>query len=367
MAAPVTDRMVRRLTRPEVRSLAGMAAVIVMLHVVGWGLLLLITSQRLELGASGIFGVGLGVTAYMLGMRHAFDIDHIAAVDNVTRTLLSDHPDRARPLTVGFWFSLGHSSVVFALCLFLAFGVQALSGSVTDESSTLQQTTGVIGTTVSGLFLLAIGVINAVVLVGIARVARDLRAGRYDEAELEHYLHNRGLLNRLLGRFTRSVSKPRHMYPVGLLFGLGFDTATEVSLLVLAAGAAAFNLPWYALLVLPILFTAGMSLFDSIDGAFMGLAYDWAFLKPVRKIYYNLTVTGLSVVVALAIGGIEITGLLADKLDITTGPLAWVAAIDLDSVGYAIVALFVVTWIVSVAVWRFGRIEERWSERLSSP
>ncbi len=362
MAAPVTH--LRRLDRRELRSLSGMAAAVVGLHVVGWGLLLIISSQRLELGASGLFGVGLGVTAYTLGMRHAFDVDHIAAVDNVTRKLLADHPERSRPLTVGFWFSLGHSSVVFALCVLLALGVQALSGSVTDESSTLQQTTGVIGTTVSGLFLLAIGVINAVVLVGIVRVARNLRAGRYDEAELEHQLQNRGLLNRLLGRFTRSVSKPRHMYPVGLLFGLGFDTATEVSLLVLAAGAAAFNLPWYALLVLPILFTAGMSLFDSIDGAFMGLAYDWAFLKPVRKVYYNLTVTGLSVVVALAIGGIEITGLLADKLDITSGPVAWIGGIDLDGVGYAIVGLFVVTWIVAVAIWRLGRIEEKWT---SSP
>ncbi len=352
---------VRRLSRTEARSLWGMAAFVLLLHVVGWGLLALIASQQLELGASGIFGIGLGITAYTLGMRHAFDADHIAAVDNVTRKLLADNPDKGRPLSVGFWFSLGHSSVVFGLCLLLAFGIRAIGGQVGNESSTLQQTTGIIGTSVSGIFLITIGVINAIVLIGILKVAREMRSGRYDEAELEHQLQNRGLLNRILGRFTRSVKKPRHMYPVGLLFGLGFDTATEVSLLVLAAGAAAFNLPWYAFLVLPILFTAGMSLFDSLDGAFMGLAYDWAFLRPVRKIYYNITVTGLSVVVALLIGGIEIVGLLGEKLGVTSGPVAWVGTIDLNNVGYAIVGLFIVTWAVSAAVWRFGRIEERWS------
>ena len=360
-------RLTDQISRSEVRSLAGMTAVIVGLHVIGWGLLLYIASQRFELGSAGLFGVGLGVTAYTLGMRHAFDADHIAAVDNVTRRLLADRPAHGRPLSVGFWFSLGHSSVVFGLCLLLAFGVRALGSQVSDESSTLQATTGIIGTSVSGLFLIALGVINAVVLVGILRVAQGMRSGRYDEAELEHQLENRGLLNRILGRFTRTVRKPRHMYPVGLLFGLGFDTATEVSLLVLAAGAAAFNLPWYALLVLPILFTAGMTLFDTIDGAFMGLAYDWAFLKPVRKIYYNITITGLSVVVALLVGGIEITGLLSEKLDVSSGPVAWVGRLDLEHVGYGIVALFVVTWVLALAIWHFGRIEERLASGLEGP
>ena len=296
----------RGLSRTEVRSLVSMAAVVLALHVVGWGLLLFVASQQFALGSAGLFGVGLGVTAYMLGMRHAFDADHIAAVDNVTRKLLVENSERSRPLSVGFWFSLGHSSVVFGLCLLLALGVRALGSQVGDESSTLQQTAGIVGTSISGLFLVALGILNAVVLVGILKVAREMRAGRHDDAELERQLQNRGLLNRILGRFTRAVRKPSHMYPVGLLFGLGFDTASEVSLLVLAAGAAAFELPWYAMLVLPILFAAGMSLFDSMDGAFMGLAYDWAFLQPVRKIYYNITITGLSVVVALLIGGIEL-------------------------------------------------------------
>lgn len=203
------------------------------------------------------------------------------------------------------------------------------------------------------------------ILVGILRVFRNMRNGLYDERELEEQLERRGFMNRILRGVTKAVTRPRHMYPVGLLFGLGFDTATEVSLLVLAAGAATFNLPWYAFLVLPILFAAGMSLLDSIDGAFMGIAYDWAFLRPVRKVYYNLTITGLSVVVALVVGGIEIIGLLGDKLGIADGPIAWISGISLDHVGYAIVGIFVATWVISLAVWRFGHIEERWSQAVS--
>lgn len=364
--APVQTRRNRRLSRPEVMSVVGMAGFVLFLHVVGIGLLILTTSKDLALGSTGVFGVGLGVTAYTLGMRHAFDADHIAAIDNTTRKLLADGKERGRPLSVGFWFSLGHSSIVFGLCVLLALGVRSLGGQVGDESSTLQQATGIIGTTVSGVFLLAIGLINAVVLVGIVGVFRRMRSGQFDEAELERQLNNRGLINRVLGGVTKAVRKPRHMYPVGLLFGLGFDTATEVSLLVLAAGAATFSLPWYSLLVLPILFAAGMSLFDAADGIFMGLAYDWAFLKPVRKVYYNMTVTGLSVIVALVIGGIEIIGLLGEKAGVESGPIAWIGSIDLNHVGYAIVALFVVTWLIAMAVWRWGRIEQRWTEGLAT-
>jgi high-affinity nickel-transport protein len=216
------------------------------------------------------------------------------------------------------------------------------------------------------VFLLLIGVINLVVLKQILGVFRDMRRGEYDEAALEDHLNNRGLLNRLLRGVTRAVSKPWHMYPTGLLFGLGFDTATEVSLLVLAGGAAAFNLPWYAILTLPILFAAGMSLLDSIDGCFMNFAYGWAFSKPVRKVYYNITITGLSVAVALIIGGIEIISILTEKLGITTGPLAWIGGLDLNNVGYVIVALFVATWVVALIVWRVARIEDRWTANLTS-
>ncbi|HEX3003216.1 MAG TPA: HoxN/HupN/NixA family nickel/cobalt transporter, partial [Angustibacter sp.] len=347
-----------QLTRPEWRSLIAMGGFVVLLHVVGWGTLGgIVAPQHLSAGGQA-FGLGLGVTAYVLGMRHAFDADHIAAIDNTTRKLMEDGK---RPLSVGFWFSLGHSSVVFGLVLLLSLGVRALAGQVEDDGSTLQQTTGLIGTAISGVFLLLIGVVNLVVLRGIVRVFRQMRTGEYDEAELEHHLNNRGLINRILRGVTKAVRKGWHMYPVGLLFGLGFDTATEVSLLVLAGGAAAFSLPWYAILTLPVLFAAGMSLLDTIDGCFMNFAYGWAFSRPVRKVYYNITITGLSVAVALIIGVIELVSILTEKLDITTGPLAAIGSLDLNHVGYAIVALFVVTWLVALAVWRYGRIEQRWS------
>jgi len=351
-----------KLSRREWASIGGMASFVLFLHVLGWGVLgLIVAPEHYQLNGTTVFGVGLGVTAYTLGMRHAFDADHIAAIDNTTRKLMADGK---RPLSVGFWFSLGHSSIVFGLVLLLSLGVKALVGQVENDSSSLQQTTGLIGTAVSGVFLTLIGILNLIVLRQILDVFRRMRHGDYDEAALEEHLNNRGLMNRILGGATRAVTKPWHMYPVGLLFGLGFDTATEVSLLVLAGGAAAFNLPWYALLTLPVLFAAGMSLLDSIDGCFMNFAYGWAFSKPVRKVYYNITITGLSVAVALLIGGVEIVSILTEKLSITSGPLAWVGGLDLNVVGYAIVAMFLLTWVVALAVWRYGRIEEKWSMNL---
>ena len=218
----------------------------------------------------------------------------------------------------------------------------------------------------SGVFLWILGILNLVVLLGIIRVFRRMRHGTFNEQELEDQLNKRGFMNRFLGGLTKSVRKPWHIYPIGVLFGLGFDTATEVGLLVLAGGAAAFNLPFYAILVLPILFAAGMCLMDTIDGVFMNAAYGWAFAKPVRKVFYNITITALSVAVALIIGTIELIGVLADQADITSGPLAAIADIPLDYAGYAIVALFVVAWLVALAVWRFGRIEEKWSANLAT-
>ncbi len=343
-------------------SVAGMAAFITLLTIVGWGILAwFVVPQQLSLGTSGIFGIGIGITAYTLGMRHAFDADHIAAIDNTTRKLMADGQ---KPVSVGFWFALGHSSVVFGLCLLLSFGVRSLAGQVSDGGSSLQNTLGLIGTLVSGVFLLIIGLINLVVLRQIVSVFRRMKNGEYDEAELENQLNKRGFLNRFLGKITKSVTKPWHMYPLGILFGLGFDTATEISLLVLAGGAAAFALPWYAILCLPVLFAAGMLLFDTIDGCFMNFAYGWAFSKPVRKVYYNITITALSVLVALVIGAIGILGLVADKLNIATGPIAWIGNIDLNWIGYAIVMLFVVTWAVALIGYRVGRVEERWSAHL---
>ncbi|MFF2149128.1 HoxN/HupN/NixA family nickel/cobalt transporter [Kitasatospora sp. NPDC058190] len=352
-----------RLTREEWMRLAGMGGFILALHVVGWfTLLALVAPEHYDVGGQ-VFGAGMGLTAYTLGMRHAFDADHIAAIDNTTRKLMGQGK---RPLSVGFWFSLGHSSIVFGLCALLAFGIRSLADQVEADDSTLHRMTGLIGTAVSGSFLLLLGLINLGAFNGILKVFRRMREGEYDEAELERQLERRGLMNRILGKVTRAVTKSWHMYPVGLLFGLGFDTATEVSLLVLAGGAAAFSLPWYALLTLPILFAAGMSLLDTIDGSFMNFAYEWAFSKPVRKIYYNLTVTGLSVLVALVIGLIELIGLIGEKLDITSGPIAWIGALDLNFVGYAIVGLFVLTWIGAIAFWKFGKVEEKWSAGLAA-
>ncbi len=355
-------RLRKSLSSKEWASIGGMALFILALHVIGWGVLAgIVAPENYRVGTNEVFGVGLGLTAYTLGMRHAFDADHIAAIDNTTRKLMAEGK---RPVSVGFWFSLGHSSIVFGLVVLIALGVTAVAGQVEDESSTLQQTTGLIGVAVSGTFLLIIGILNLVLLVGIIKVFREMRGGAFDEAALEDQLNNRGFMNRLLGGVTKAVTKPWHMYPVGLLFGLGFDTATEVGLLVLAGGAAAFSLPWYAVLTLPILFAAGMSLLDTIDGCFMNFAYGWAFSKPVRKVFYNITITGLSVAVALIIGTIEVISIVTNELTIESGPLAAVANVDLNDVGYAILALFVATWVVAFTVWKLGRIEEKWSAGL---
>jgi high-affinity nickel-transport protein len=268
-----------------------------------------------------------------------------------------------RPLSVGFFFSLGHSTIVFALGALVTVGVRGLSGAVENSNSALHRVTGVIGPTVSGSFLLLIGILNLVILVSIVRIFRRMRHGELDEQQLEEELGSRGFMNRFYGRATRAIRKPWHMYPLGILFGLGFDTATEVGLLVLAGGVAASGLPFYAIVCLPILFAAGMSLFDTIDGAFMNFAYGWAFSRPVRKLFYNITITGLSVAVALLIGTLELMSVLAGRLGLRGGIWDFVSTLDLNLVGYAIVGLFVVTWAAALAVWHFGRIEERWTQR----
>ena len=357
VATQSEGRAVTRFDRTDWTAIAAMGAVVLALHLFGWGVLVFgVAPQHITLGSAGVFGVGLGVTAYLLGVRHAFDADHIAVIDNTTRKLVGDG---TRSLSAGFWFSLGHSSVVFGLAFLLAIGVRAVVGPVQDEGSPLLQTLGLVGSLVAGTFLILIGLSNLFAAVGIAKVYRRMRAGDFDEAELEHHLQQRGFLARLFARVMRRVSKPWHLYPVGLLMGLGFDTATQVALLVLAAGTAAFTLPWYAILVLPVLFAAGMSLFDALDGILMSRAYGWAFLQPVRKIYYNLTVTVLSVVVALVIGVIVLAGLLVDRLGIESGPLAVIGSANLEFVGFLIVGLFVAAWLIAVAFWRFRQDEKR--------
>jgi high-affinity nickel-transport protein len=357
------ERLRRALGPSEWAAVAAMVAVVVGLHVTGWvALVTIIAPHHYHVGTdSQVFGVGLGLTAYTLGLRHAFDADHIAAIDNTTRKLMSDGQ---RPLSVGFYFSLGHSTIVFASAFLFGAGVRALAGQAADNGATLHNVTGWIGTTVSGGFLYLIAAINLVVLLGIVTVFRDMRRGYYDEAALADHLNSRGLLNRVLGRLTKAITRPWQMYPLGLLFGLGFDTATEVALLFLAAGAAGAGLPWYAIPVLPILFAAGMSLLDTIDGCFMNFAYGWALSTPVRKVYYNITITGLSVAVAFIIGSVELLGILARKAELTGGFWGWVANLDLNIVGYFIVALFVGTWAVALLVWKYGRIEEKWTADL---
>jgi nickel/cobalt transporter (NiCoT) family protein len=352
-------RAMARLAASERRRLAAFGAVVLALHAVGLFLLLaLVVPRHLAIEGRGVFGLGLGLTAYTLGLRHAFDADHIAAIDNTTRKLRADG---GRPLGVGFFFSLGHSTVVFALALALSVGLRTLAGPVRDGGATLQTVTGLLGTSVSGAFLLLIAACNVAVLGGIVRVARRMRGGALDEAELERQLRRRGLLSRFYGRFTRAIGASWQMYPVGVLFGLGFDTATEVALLFLAAGSATGGLPLYAILCLPILFAAGMSLLDTIDGSFMSFAYGWGCVRPVRRIYYNLFATMLSIAVALLIGGVELLSVLAEQLSLTGGVWSLVRGVDLNAVGLAIVALFALAWIAALAIWRVGRIEERWT------
>ena len=345
------------------RTLLMMVGVVVGLHVAGFlTLVSLVAPHHYRVGTVGTFTIGIGVTAYTLGMRHAFDADHIAAIDNTTRKLMSEGK---RPLSVGFWFSLGHSSIVFALAFLISVGVRALDGPVKNDNSNLHQVTNWIGTLVSGSFLYVIATINIVILCGIIKVFREMKTGRYDEQQLEQQLNKRGLMNRLLGRLTRTVTKPGQMYPIGMLFGLGFDTASEVALLVLAGGAAGAGLPWYAILCLPILFAAGMSLMDSIDGTFMNFAYGWAFSKPVRKVFYNITITGLSVAIAALIGTIELGGLTASELNLSGTFWNWFENININMLGFVIVALFITTWTIALTIWRYAHIEERWTAHLS--
>jgi nickel/cobalt transporter (NiCoT) family protein len=348
------------LTPAEWTRAGGMTAAIIGLHVVGWGMLAAAVGGHYHITQKEIFGFGTGILAYTLGMRHAFDADHIAAIDNTTRKLVGEGK---RPLSVGFFFSLGHSSIVFGLALLLNFGIRALDTQVRHGGSGLHRVTGIIGTGVSGTFLYLIAALNVVILAGIVKVFREMRTGAYDDKELEEQLAKRGLMNRFLGPLARRVDAPWKMYPVGVLFGLGFDTATEVALLVLAGSAAVSGLPFYAILSLPILFAAGMCLFDTADGCFMNFAYDWAFARPIRKVYYNLTITGLSVFVAFFIGTVEILGLIGQEYRLGGGFWAFMGNFDVNKAGFVIVGVFVLTWAVALAVWHFGKIEQKWEAR----
>ena len=348
-----------RLTSDEWRRMALMFGFIAFLHVSGAFLMWKATTGNYVLADGTLFGWGTAVLAYTLGMRHAFDADHISAIDNTTRKLMSEGQ---RPLATGFFFSLGHSSVVAALAILLTFGIKAVGSQLKDEDSALNHYTGIIGLTVSGTFLMLIAILNLIVLVSIVGVFFKMRKGLYNEEELEKHLNSRGLLMRFFGPIARRIDKSWKMYPLGILFGLGFDTATEIGLLVLAGSSVIAGLPWWAVISLPLFFAGGMSLLDTIDGSFMNFAYGWAFSKPVRKVYYNIIITGLSVAVALFVGGLEICQVIAEQLNLTGGFWDYALAFNLNSAGYYIVAAFVVVWGVALLLWRFGKIEERWHD-----
>jgi high-affinity nickel-transport protein len=347
----------RELSAVQRRQAAMMLAVILGLNLAGWGVFLVTILPR-HLHNTGLgLGVGVAFTAWTLGCRHAFDADHIAAIDNTTRKLLADGK---RPLGTGFFFALGHSSVVLLVGGGIAVAARPVFGAVVTPHSAFATAGGVAGTLVSAAFLWLIAGMNLVVLAGIIRVFTQMRRGGLDEAGLEAQLQARGLMNRIFGRWMGRITHSRQLFPVGFVFGISFDTATEVLLLAGTAAIATQGLPLYAVLALPLLFAGGMTLFDSLDGFFMNTAYGWAFARPVRRVYYNLTITALSVAVAFFIGGIEFTGLLADKLHLHGWLSNAVAGVDLNTAGYLVVGLFVVVWSLALAVWRFGRIEARW-------
>ncbi len=356
-AASTKDKIRASFAPEEWRKLWGMFGFIVFLHVLGFTLLVLAAHHHIAGGKGTAIGLGTGLLAYTLGMRHAFDADHIAAIDNTTRKFMAEGQ---RPMSVGFFFSLGHSSVVFLLTFALGLGVKALGGQIHNANSGLHQFGGFVGTLVSGGFLYLIAILNVIVLWGIVKLFIEMRQGRFNDAELEKHLDARGLFMRFFGKLARSIDRPGKMYPLGFLFGLGFDTATEVAFLVLAGTSVAAGLPLWALLSLPILFAAGMSLLDTIDGSFMNFAYGWAFSKPVRKVYYNIAITGLSVLVALYIGTLELMQVLSMEFHFSGGLWSYANGFNINKAGMVVVAMFILVWAFALLYWKYGRVEQRW-------
>lgn len=324
--------------------------IVLLLHIVG--LVFLVTGAR-----NNPIIMGMAFLAYTLGLRHAFDADHIAAIDNTVRKLVQQ---KKNPVGVGFFFSLGHSSVVFLMSVILTISVYWAQ----KELPHWQEIGSVIGTIVSGCFLLFIGFLNAIVLFDLQKVFFKMRKGIYNEEKVEEMLMNRGFLARFAGPLYRFINKSWHVYPLGFLFGLGFDTASEVALLAISAGAAKDALPVVGILSLPILFAAGMSLMDTADGVFMTNAYQWAFSTPLRKVYYNITVTALSVIAAVLIGMIELVQVFSEKMGLSSGVWHWIQNIDIGWIGYLLVILFLLSWGISFAIWKLFKIEERWNSAI---
>jgi len=321
--------------------LFGIYGVLIGINVIAWVWALLAFHDHPVL-------LGTALLAYGFGLRHAVDADHIAAIDNVTRKLMQE---KKRPVTVGLFFSLGHSSVVVLASLGVALATSAMQARMEG----FKAVGGVIGTSVSALFLLIIALMNLVILRSIYKAWRHVRqGGAYVDDDFDLLLANRGFLARIFRPLFRLVTRGWHMYPLGFLFGLGFDTSTEIALLGISATQASQGLSPWSIMVFPLLFSAGMSLVDTLDGHLMLGAYGWAYMKPIRKIYYNMTITLVSVVVAVVIGSIEALGLLSDQLALK-GPL-WDVIGNLNdhfgTLGYIIIGIFVASWALSVLLYR---------------
>jgi len=362
-------RIRTELSLREQGRLAAMFLFILAVNAAGWGIYVLCVMPHhfdyQGVGGSRGLGVGLGVaiTAWLLGFRHAFDADHISCIDNTTRKLMADGK---RPLASGFFFSFGHATVVVAVGVGITVAARAVFGAVVNPSSAYETAGGTAGTLVSAGFLYLIAVLNLIVLAGIFKVFRDMRRGIYDEQELEAQLQARGLVYRFFGRLMKSINHTWQLYFVGLIFGVGFDTTTEVVLLSATAYAAIQGLPYYAVLALPFLFSGGMMLFDTLDGCFMNFAYGWAFARPVRKVYYNLVITGLSIGAAFIIGTIEILGILTDEMHLHGGFWSLMANFNINLAGFCIAGLFVAVWAVALVYWRVGRVEDRWAAHVAA-
>jgi high-affinity nickel-transport protein len=342
-----------RWTTAERLRITGMVGVIAVVHIVGWSLYLYYAHN---LASAGAFA-GAGTLAYSLGIRHAFDADHIAAIDDTTRLMLQRG---RRPVSVGFFFAMGHSTVVLVLALVVAAAAGATAGV-----DAVRQVGGVVSQLVAMSFLLLVAALNAIVLTGVSQLWRRMTRGELDERELDLQLANRGLVNRILGPRARGLIRSSwHMYPVGILFGLGLETASEVTLLALSASTAAQGgLPALAVLTLPLLFAAGMSAFDTADSLLMARAYSWAYRHPARRLYYNLATTGMTVVVATFVGTVYLSALLVDAFQLA-GPVAGYAALadHFELLGYVIVGAFATAWLAAAAIWRYTGLSTKYAQ-----
>jgi high-affinity nickel-transport protein len=360
-------RQVLKFEREELPRLFGVLGTVVFLHILGWGLFAHFNSDpqyhQITDGSGALIYAGAGALAYGFGLRHAFDADHIVAIDDTTRIMLAKGK---KPLGVGLFFSLGHSTVVLALSVGIAFA--ATKTSIFKDA--FSSTGGTIGTSVSGFFLYLVGILNLVIMVGVVKAWKQAKSGKYSHEHLEQLLNDRSIMRRIFkGKFKKGFDHSYQLYPIGVLFGLGFDTATEVGLLALSATAAAGTvggvLPPLAIIALPIIFAAGMSMMDALDGIFMTKAYSWAFTSPLRKIYYNLTTTGLSVFVALGIGTLQWISVASDNFGLAeTEPFKTITSVDLSSIGYFIVLSFVIAFAVSILIWKIGKYEERFGSKI---